>query len=76
MPQVKTVGITMLNKVKVFLFDAGKIIMIISIVLWFLTSYAPGDAFKKIETTYAQNIKGVTSDSLKNEITAQMYAQK
>ncbi|MGZ3862383.1 MAG: ferrous iron transport protein B [Bacteroidia bacterium] len=76
MPQFKTVGITMLNKVKVFLFDAGKIIMIISIVLWFLTSYAPGDAFQKIETKYAENIKGVTNDSLKNEITAQMYAQK
>jgi ferrous iron transport protein B len=76
LPQVKTIGITMFNKVKVFLFDAGKIIMIISIILWFMTSFAPGNSFEKIETQYAQNIKGVTNDSLKNEITAQMYAQK
>jgi ferrous iron transport protein B len=41
-PQLKTVMLTMLDKVKVFLFDAGKVIMIISIILWFLTSYGPG----------------------------------
>jgi ferrous iron transport protein B len=76
LPQLKTVGITMFTKVKVFLVDAGKIIMIISIVLWFLTSFAPGNSFEKIEKQYTENIKGVTNDSLKNEITAQMYAQK
>lgn len=76
LPQVKTVGITMFNKVKVFLFDAGKIIMIISIILWFLTSFAPGNSFEKIDSQYAANIKPITNDSLKNEITAQMYAQK
>ncbi len=40
-PQMKTVLLTMLDKVKVFLVDAGKIIMIISVILWFLTSYGP-----------------------------------
>jgi len=48
-PQWQTVGVLVLNKVKVFLFDAGKIILAISIVLWFLTSHAPGDRFEKIE---------------------------
>jgi ferrous iron transport protein B len=76
LPQIKTVGITMFNKVKVFLFDAGKIIMIISIILWFLTSYAPGNSFEKIEKQYSENIKGVTNDSIKKEITARKYAQK
>ncbi len=48
-PQWLTVFMLVLDKVKVFLFDAGKVILAISIVLWFLTSHAPNDAFKKIE---------------------------
>jgi ferrous iron transport protein B len=48
-PQWQTVGVLVLNKVKVFLFDAGKIILAISIVLWFLTSHAPGNSFEKLE---------------------------
>ena len=54
-PQWQTVGTVVLNKVKVFLFDAGKIILAISIVLWFLTSHAPNSAFEKIEQNAMQN---------------------
>jgi ferrous iron transport protein B len=75
-PQLKTVGITMLNKVKVFLFDAGKIIMIISVVLWFLTAYAPGDALGQIEKKYSNAIVQEQNDSLKKELEAQMYSEK
>ena len=53
-PQWQTVGTLVLNKVKVFLFDAGKIILAISIVLWFLTSHAPSNAFDNIEKQAAQ----------------------
>lgn len=53
-PQWQTVGVTVLNKVKVFLFEAGKIIMAISIVLWFLTSHAPGRSFEEIESHVAE----------------------
>jgi len=52
-PQWKTVTITILDKVKVFLWDAGKIIVAISIILWFLSSHASGDRFEKIEKKYA-----------------------
>lgn len=48
-PQWQTVAMLVFDKVKVFLFDAGKIILAISIVLWFLTSHAPGDAFERLE---------------------------
>ena len=48
-PDWKTVAYTIIEKVKFFLFDAGKIIIAISIVLWFLSSFAPGDKFKQIE---------------------------
>lgn len=34
-PQLKNMFITIFEKVKIFLWDAGRVIMIISIVLWF-----------------------------------------
>lgn len=52
MPRWSNIGITIVEKVKIFLFDAGKIIIAISIVLWVLSSFGPGDRFKKIEQKY------------------------
>ena len=52
-PDWKTVIHTIFEKVKVFLFDAGKIIIAISIVLWFLSSFAPGNKFEQIEKAWA-----------------------
>ncbi len=49
LPLPKNVGITVLEKTKAFVFEAGKIILAISIILWFLASYGPGDKFNKAE---------------------------
>ncbi len=46
-PRWKNVGITMIEKAKIFLMDAGKVIMIISLLLWFLSSFGPGDQMQK-----------------------------
>ncbi|MCW3084555.1 MAG: iron transporter FeoB [Bacteroidetes bacterium] len=51
-PQWRTVGLTIVDKVKMFLVDAGKIIVAVSIILWFLTSHAPGNKFADIEKKY------------------------
>ena len=48
-PMFKNVALTVLEKTKSFVFGAGKIILAISIVLWFLASYGPGDDFNKAE---------------------------
>ena len=40
-PDWRTVFYTIIEKVKVFLIDAGKIIIAISVVLWALSSYGP-----------------------------------
>ena len=40
-PVWRNVGFTVLEKIKIFVFDAGKIILAISIVLWFMASYGP-----------------------------------
>lgn len=50
LPLFKNVAITVLEKTKSFVFGAGKIILAISIVLWFLASYGPGENFNNAET--------------------------
>ena len=42
----------MINKAKVFVFDAGKVIMVISLILWALSSYGPPSKMQKVD---AQN---------------------
>ncbi len=51
-PRWKNVGFEIFSKVKIFLFDAGKIIIAISIILWVLSSYAPGTKFEEISEKY------------------------
>jgi ferrous iron transport protein B len=52
-PRWWNVFINLVEKIKLFTFDAGKVILAISILLWALASYGPGDrmeiAVKKIE---------------------------
>ncbi|MGN6400069.1 MAG: ferrous iron transport protein B [Flavisolibacter sp.] len=40
-PRLKNIIQTMVNKAKIFVTDAGKIIMVISLILWFLSSFGP-----------------------------------
>lgn len=42
-PKWSNVGYTIIEKTKAFVLEAGKVIMAISIVLWVLASYGPGD---------------------------------
>ena len=58
-PDWKTVIYTIIEKVKIFLFDAGKIIIAISVVLWLLSSYGPSENFQEIDNKY----KGVEGSS-------------
>ena len=52
-PRWKNILITMVEKAKVFVFDAGKVIMVISLILWLLSSYGPDGKSEKIENSYA-----------------------
>ena len=45
LPMFKNVSLNVLEKTKAFVWGAGKIILAISIVLWFLASSGPGNAF-------------------------------
>ena len=45
---------TMINKARIFVFDAGKIIMVISLILWALSSFGPGKRMQEIKAKYDQ----------------------
>ena len=56
-PRWKNILYTMVEKAKVFVFDAGKVIMIISLVLWAFSSFGPTEKRNNIEEKYAILIK-------------------
>ncbi|MEO6610833.1 MAG: ferrous iron transport protein B [Chitinophagaceae bacterium] len=51
-PRWNNVFPTMINKAKIFVFDAGKVIMVISLVLWALCSFGPGKRMEKVSQRY------------------------
>lgn len=70
LPDWSNIGYSVYSKVKVFLFEAGKIIIAISIILWALSSYGPGDSFEKIEEKYASEQYQHLDDNDKNNLIA------
>ena len=52
-PQAKNIGIMMFSKVKVFIKEAGKVILAISIVLWFLSTHGSSNKFVELEIKQA-----------------------
>ncbi|APQ17562.1 ferrous iron transport protein B [Maribacter hydrothermalis] len=57
LPLLKNVGYTVIEKTKSFVFGAGKIILAISIILWFLGSNGFSDEFKNAETIVTNRVK-------------------
>jgi len=48
---------TMIGKAKIFVFDAGKIIMMISLLLWALSTYGPKEKMAAVTAKYEQLAK-------------------
>ncbi len=44
----------MISKARIFVFDAGKVIMIISLLLWALCSFGPGNKMQQLSQKYEQ----------------------
>jgi ferrous iron transport protein B len=72
-PMFKNVLTTVIEKTKSFVLGAGKIILAISIILWVLASYGPGDFNNVDEIVRQQNI---ATDSSEEEIDTQIAALK
>lgn len=52
-PRWKNIFYTMVEKAKVFVLQAGKVIMIISLLLWALSSYGPSKKMSSVSDKYA-----------------------
>jgi ferrous iron transport protein B len=71
-PKWSNVGYTIVEKTKAFVFEAGKVIMAISIILWVLASYGPGDEMERareVVLEQASNLR-LTEDGLEDRIAA------
>ena len=55
-PLLKNVGITVFEKTKSFVVEAGKIILAISVLLWILASFGPGKNFNNAEEIVTQQM--------------------
>lgn len=56
-PRWSNVLPTMISKARIFVLEAGKVIMIISLVLWALSSFGPGDSMHKVTQQYEEQKK-------------------
>ncbi len=56
-PRWKNAGITMVEKAKIFVRDAGRVIITISLLLWFLSSFGPGDRISNLKDKFKIAIK-------------------
>ncbi|GGG46165.1 ferrous iron transport protein B [Hymenobacter glacieicola] len=72
-PRWKNVGITIVEKVKAFVFQAGKVILAISILLWVLASYGPGDALEQAErrATTEGRAQGLSTAEIESRVASE-----
>ncbi len=70
LPRWGNVFMEMLQKVKMFVFDAGKIILAISIVLWVLASFGPSNAIDNAEKSVQKQLTNhqITSVEYEDEL--------
>jgi ferrous iron transport protein B len=59
-PRWGNVFISLFEKVRVFIFDAGKVILAVSIILWAMASFGPGDRIEKAIQKIEKPAKGTT----------------
>ena len=64
LPMFKNVSINVIEKTKAFVSGAGKIILAISIVLWFMASYGPGKNFNNADAIMRAKIENSTLEEL------------
>lgn len=67
-PRWSQVVYTVYEKVKTFVFEAGKVILAISIVLWVLSSYGPGYEFNNAESIVTETYPSMNETELENQL--------
>lgn len=71
-PKWSNVGYTIVEKTKAFVFEAGKIIIAISVILWVLASYGPGEEFQNARENVLEQSSNLrlTEEGLNDRIAA------
>jgi ferrous iron transport protein B len=64
LPRWGHVGFTMYESVKSFVLEAGKVIMAISIILWVLASYGPGDSMENAEAQVVAQMNAASQEEI------------
>ena len=67
LPMFKNVLITVVEKTKAFVFGAGKIILAISVILWFLASNGPSEKFRNAQTIITSKAENRSLSALEIE---------
>ncbi|RAK23567.1 ferrous iron transport protein B [Flavobacterium aquaticum] len=69
-PMFKNVGINVLEKTKAFVFGAGKIILALSVILWFLGSHGLSDDFNNAEKIITEQNKNktITAEAFEDQV--------
>ena len=75
-PRWKNVGVTMIEKARIFVTDAGKVIIMISLLLWFLSSYGPSGRMDTVEKKYAALQQQATTPQAKALVSKQYNSEK
>jgi ferrous iron transport protein B len=72
MPRWSNVVYSMYERSKAFVLQAGKVIIAVSVILWVMASYGPGNRFAKIDKQYSQPqyTKTMTPDSLSRTVSS------
>ena len=68
LPLLKNVFITVVEKTKTFVLEAGKIILAISIILWVMASYGPGEKFNNAEKIVMAENNNISDIALEDKI--------
>jgi ferrous iron transport protein B len=68
LPYYKNIGLDIIEKTKAFIYNAGKIILTISIILWVLASYGPGNKLKNADNIIKQENPTLKGTNLSNAI--------
>jgi len=63
-PRWKNALVTMIGKARIFVFDAGKIIMLISLLLWGLSNYGPAEKMKAVTAKYESLVAATPQKSI------------
>ena len=67
-PRWGNVGLTVVEKTKTFVWEAGQVILAVAIVLWVLASYGPGDRMEQAEAEVRTTETSLPSDEVDNQV--------